>query len=457
MVKHENLPSSFRDSSGFVFSEDGIVYRHIHHVYKQEYEHLQESGLYQELIEAGLLVSHQEVANSTEQAYKVIRPAQIPFISYPYEWSFSQLKEAALLTLKVQKIAHKYGMTLKDASAYNVQFLGYKPVFIDTLSFERLQEGEPWKAYRQFCQHFLAPLAIMSFSGIPLNKLMLTYLDGIPLLVAATLLPWKAKLNIGLFIHIFMHQKAEQKTAVNNPGDNRKKLSQNSLLHLIDNLEATVKKLVWKQQLTIWGNYYTQTNYSPAALQYKEQLVKEFLTKTEGKIILDIGANNSRFSSIAATFAPVVIAIDTDATAVDQGFLHLKAMNQDSVLPLLVDIINPSPSIGWNNRERSAFFDRVRPDTILALAIIHHLVISNNVPLPMLASFFSANCHYLILEFVPLSDSQLQEMLQERKERHFIYSKEVFEAAFSEKFIILDKKAVLQSERIIYFMQSSKN
>ncbi len=202
------LASSFRDPSGFLFSRSGTLYRQVNQSYRTHYEALMSSGLYQELVKSGRLVVHQLAdipAEIPELAYQVIQPVRIPFISYPYEWSFSQLKDAALCTLAIQKTALEKGMSLKDSSAYNIQFHQGQPTLIDTLSFEVYREGEPWIAYRQFCQHFLAPLALMAYVDIRLSQLLRTYVDGIPLDLASRLLPRRTKYNLALATHIHLH------------------------------------------------------------------------------------------------------------------------------------------------------------------------------------------------------------------------------------------------------------
>src|SRR6185436_4959816 len=186
------LSASFRDPSGFLFSRGGILYRQVNRAYQKEYARLMESGLYEKLVKAGLLIPHVEVDQPPAvevDALKVIQPDRVPFISYPYEWSFGQLKSAALATLSIQKRALKMGMSLKDASAYNIQFVHGKATLIDTLSFEVYEEGEPWVAYRQFCQHFLAPLALMALKDVRLNQLLRVYIDGVPLDLVSELLP----------------------------------------------------------------------------------------------------------------------------------------------------------------------------------------------------------------------------------------------------------------------------
>ena len=200
--------NSFRDNSGHIFRKNNIVFRQVNGTYKSHYDFLISSGLYQRLTSESLLVAHQEqlIGNFDvdKNVYKILKPDHINFISHPYSWSFSMLKDAALLTLKVQKIAIEHGMILKDATAFNVQFIGSKPIFIDTLSFEIYDSSSPWNAYRQFCQHFLAPLALMAYTDISLNKFLINYIDGIPLELTVKLLPFRSRLNISLNIHLFL-------------------------------------------------------------------------------------------------------------------------------------------------------------------------------------------------------------------------------------------------------------
>src|SRR4030042_2240552 len=209
-------PASFRDPSGFVFRQDGSIYRQINATYKEDYDHLIDCGLRKTLVEAGVLIRHEEVAFESarpEMAYKLVKPEPVPFISHPYEWSFSALKDAALTTLHIQRKALDFGMSLKDCSAYNIQFMKGKPVFIDTLSFEKYREGKPWVAYRQFCQHFLAPLALMSHRDVRLGQLSRVHLDGVPLDLASRLLPRRTRLSFSLLFHIHMHARSQSRYA----------------------------------------------------------------------------------------------------------------------------------------------------------------------------------------------------------------------------------------------------
>ena len=214
MPRTEQLSASFRDPSGFLFSRSGILYRQINRAYSKDYARLMDSGLYEKLVKASLLIPHTEVDQPPAQsdlAFKVIQPERVPFISYPYDWSFSQLKDAALVTLSIQKRALKLDLSLKDASAYNIQFVRGRAMLIDTLSFEIYKEGEPWVAYKQFCQHFLAPLALMTYRDVRLSQFLRVYIDGIPLDLASELLPAKTKFNFGLLTHIHIHAGAQKR------------------------------------------------------------------------------------------------------------------------------------------------------------------------------------------------------------------------------------------------------
>jgi hypothetical protein len=259
--------SSFRDPSGFVFHKNGKVYRKVHTSYKEQYDFLMHSGLSDTLQKESLLVKHIEhdPAVPDDQWYKVLEPEQIPFISYPYEWSFGQLQDAALLTLKIQNIALSSQMSLKDASAFNVQFMHGSPIFIDTLSFEKYEENSPWVAYKQFCQHFLAPLSLMAYNDLRLGTLSQIFLDGIPLDFASKLLPRKSQFSLGILAHVHMHAKSQQKHMSEVLQKQKYKITKTELLGILDSLSNTIASLHLPKQKTVWGEYYNDTNYSGEA------------------------------------------------------------------------------------------------------------------------------------------------------------------------------------------------
>lgn len=442
----ERDASSFRDNRGYVFWRGGEVYRQISPSGQAAYVQLMDGGLYEALVDAGWLVRHKDMGEG------VIKPERVPVISYPYEWSFSQLKDAALLTLHVQQLALERGMTLRDASAYNVQFVAGKAQLIDTLSFEPYTKGAPWVAYRQFCQHFLAPLALMSRVDLDLLQLMRVHIDGIPLGLAAKLLPVKDRLNFGLVTHLNLHARFQTQ----HEGVEKKPkadLSITAQRGLLDSLERTVKGLKLPKVQTQWGDYYENTNYSDSSFEEKKRMVDEFLALKEPKRVLDLGANDGSFSRIAAGRGALVISCDIDPLAVERNFLQMKAAKETSLLPLLIDLTNPSPALGWANTERSAFTERAQADTALALALIHHLVIGANIPMGHVASYFATLAPRLIIEFVPKSDSQVKRLLASREDIFPDYTPEGFEAAFSDRFRIAAQRPIAGTERILYLME----
>lgn len=451
------LSSSFRDPKGFIFINQGKLYRQINTSAKEDYSMLLESGLYDYLCKKELLVPHEEVSNINEGAFKTIAPLEIPFVSYPYEWSFDQLKDAALLTLRIQKIALKHNMSLKDATAYNVQFLKGKPIFIDTLSFEPYQDGKPWDAYRQFCQHFLAPLALISYRDMRLSKLLSDFIDGIPLDLAAELLPKRTKLKFSLASHIHWHAKTQGKHA-NKETDHKQsaKISKNGLLGIISNLQNTINKLKWNENDTEWGDYYNNTNYSDQAFQYKMQLVEDFIDCCSPSSVWDLGANDGTFSSIASKKGIATVAFDIDPIAVNKNYLKIKKDNEENMLPILMDLTNPSAGIGWAHKERDDLASRGKTDCAMALALVHHLAISNNLPLEMIAEYFAKLAEHLIIEFVPKSDSKVKILLATREDIFPNYTIEGFETAFAAYFDTVKKEEVKGSDRCLYLFKTKK-
>jgi ribosomal protein L11 methylase PrmA len=447
--------SSFRDPSGFIFFRDGNLYRQINISYSSHYNFLIHSGLYDLLISKKLLIPHEEVEIFPEKhatAFKIIKPAVIPFISYPYEWSFTQLKMAALLTLEIQKISLESGMTLKDSSVYNIQFFNGKPVFIDTLSFEKYEKGKPWIGYRQFCQHFLAPLTLMRYTDIRLGKLLATFIDGIPLDLASSLLPKKTWLNFGILMNIHLHAKSEKKYADVHSRMKRGEISFNSLFGLIDNLSATISRLNWQLVGTEWAEYYRDTNYCEDAFHHKMEIVTRLIDEINPHTLWDLGANNGLFSRVASNKGIYTIAFDSDPGCVESNYREILRKDERNLLPLLVDIANPSPGVGWQNRERESLQERGPADMALCLALIHHLVITYNIPFERIAEFLSKICNNLAIEFIPKNDSQVQKLLANREDVFEEYDEDYFERSFSVYFGIRKKVPIRFSGRILYLM-----
>lgn len=453
------LPASFRDPAGYLYREGSGLYRQINPAGYEDYFAVKDAGLYDQLIEKDWLIAHTEVTEyeqGTPPEKIIIKPDLIRFISYPYEWSFSQLKDAALLTLQIQKSALQAGFSLKDSSAYNIQFRKGKPVLIDTLSFEQYREGQPWAAYRQFCQHFLAPLALMSYVDVRFSQLLRVYLDGIPLDLASQLLPRKTSLNLGLNMHIHLHAKSQERFAGKTVDKNveKRKIQQHQLLGLVDNLSSTVEKLTWKPENTEWAAYEDFHNYSPAEQQIKLNLVEKFLAQTNSSLVWDLGANTGQFSRIASQKTIDAIAFDIDPGAVELNYLRQSEEKDQHLLPLLMDLSNPSPDLGWNLAERDSFLARGPADTVFVLALIHHLAIGNNVPLPQLAAFFARICRWLIIEFVPKSDPQVGKLLQVREDIFPNYNLENFRHTFESEFNPIAEEAIGDSGRTLFLFKN---
>ena len=459
MENQKILPSSFRDPSGFLFHHDDILYRQVNSSYKEEFDHLIDSGLYDKLVEQNLLISHHEVENSIISSetniYKIIQPKKLNFISYPYEWCFSEFKQAALTTLEIQKISLEYGMTLKDASAYNIQFINGKAIFIDTLSFEKYVEGQIWTPYKQFCQHFLAPLALMSHTDIRLNQLLRVYVDGIPLDLTSKLLGKGTRFSFSLLSHIHMHAKSQKHYEDKPVTAKQKKLGKNSFVGLIESLNSGVKKLNWKPEGTEWAEYYSETNYSDVSFTEKKKFIGDTLEKIKPTIVWDLGANTGIFSRISSEKGIDTISSDIDPAAVEKNFLNVTSKNENNILPLILDLTNPSPGLGWDNKERSSFLERGPVDLVFALALIHHLAISNNLPFYKIVQFFEKICRHLIIEFVPKNDSQVMKLLATREDIFNEYTMEKFEAEFQKSFSIEEKIKLEDSERFLYIMKKN--
>ncbi len=436
------LPGSFRDPSGFLFRREGVLYRQVNAPYAEDWRLLETSGLGAELHAAGLLIPHQvvdEALAAQPGAIAVLRPDLVPFVSYPYEWSFSQLKDAARLTLEVQHRALARGMILKDASAYNVQFVAGRPVFIDTLSFTRYREGEPWVAYRQFCQHFLAPLALMARVEVRLGQLLRLHIDGVPLDLASRLLPGRTRWTLSLGLHIHAHAKSQRRHAGDAaaPPARTGAVSRTGLLGILDSLKGGVEKLEWRPGGSEWFDYYeANNNYGEQGLAEKERAVGQLLAASGAKLVWDLGANTGRFSRIAAAHGAYAVAWDIDPGCVEANYRMVVKNRERGVLPLWQDLTNPSPGLGWHNRERPALGDRGPADLVLALGLIHHLAISNNTPLEKIAELLAAVGRQVILEVVPKDDSQVHKLLATRADIFPDYTPDGIRAAMTRRFTL---------------------
>lgn len=452
------LGSSFRDPAGFVYTREGVLYRQVNRSFQDRFEAFLGSGLYEELVRQRLIVPHQSVAlalAATPDAVAVLAPERVPFVSYPYEWSFGQLRDAALLTLELQERALVRGFTLRDASAYNVQFHAGRPVMIDTLSFEPRQEGAPWVAYGQFCQHFLVPLALMSRVDIRLGALQRVYIDGVPIELGALLLGPSGWLSPSLLFHIKLQAATQRRYADRDMGRARlRPVGASALLELVRGLRSAVEGLSWSPSGTEWADYTTDNTYTPEASGAKRERVVELLRGLGAETVWDLGANTGDYSRAARQVVRRVVSFDVDPAAVERNYRRVRAEGEAGILPLLMDLTNPSPAQGWAHGERLSLEQRGPADALLALALIHHLAIGHNLPLERVAAFLAQLGRYLIIEFVPKSDSQVQRLLRSRPDIFPEYTREGFEAAFARWFTIEQSHPIPGSERTLYRMRA---
>jgi ribosomal protein L11 methylase PrmA len=458
--------SSFRDNSGCIVYKGEKIYRFIFSSYQNHFDSFLSSGLYESLTSKHWLVNHKEVSDLVEfdlteyseslKVYKIIQPEKISFITYPYEWSFYQLKKAALLTLDIQLEALHHSFTLKDASAFNVQFNGVEPIFIDTLSFEKYEEGKPWIAYKQFCQHFLAPL-MLAVHGYPeLRQLQLTYIDGVPLKLVSSLLPYKTHFSPFAAIHIHYHSKLEGGYSDKTQLRNRKlDLPKSKLISIIEHLKAGITEMSLKKEESTWSDYYQTCSYEKNNFEEKAAFVKSWLQQVQPALSLDAGCNTGFFSLLASRHSERVIAFDSDSRAIHMLCGQLSKNNPGNVIPICLDICNPSPAIGWANKERKSFLERIgKADLVLALALIHHLAIGNNLPFFEIAKLFSQLSKNLIIEFVPKDDVQVSRLLVTKKDVFEQYTLIEFKKQFSKFFELIEQKKLSNSGRILFLMKT---
>ena len=312
------------------------------------------------------------------------------FFSYPYEWSFSQYKHAALHTLKLQKYCLNHGYSLKDATAFNITYHNGRPIFVDTLSFDFYKEGEPWRAYRQFLMHFFAPLLLAKYFGNDMLKMLSQYIDGVPLDKVAAMLPFKARFSPVVYTNIFLTAKYDKKYS-NSKGDGKKiNITKASQIKILDSLYNYIKDMKLNEK-TEWKDYYSITNYEAAAFEYKKKLVKEWFEDTDAGKVIDLGGNDGTFSRILKEHAKEILVTDIDPNAVDQNYIQVLKNKEKNIIPLVSDLLNPSPGIGFNNEERLPLLERVKKrgyEVTMALALIHHISLTGNVPFDMSARFF---------------------------------------------------------------------
>jgi hypothetical protein len=449
-----SLASSYKDNDGFVFKHNGLFYRLIKPSYYTHYNFLLESGLYKDLVNAQRLISHKEIENpafAIEENCKILLPEQIPFISYPYEWSFDMWRDAAIVTLKIAIQSLQKDMILKDATPFNIQFYKGRPIFIDTLSFERYEHNTTWIAYRQFCESFLVPLLLMHYGHRDLGKMLLIYPNGIPLEIAKSLLPLRAKITVQVYLHIWLQAKVSknkvQKVEVEKPFTKQK------FATLLNALLSLVSGLTQHQEKSVWDDYYKETILGDKYLDAKKIVFEKFINDIFFETAIDLGANDGYFSLLLKDKATQIIATDFDSNCINELYNTIRKNKIKNILPL-VNVLNaPSAAIGWNNEERNSMTERLKGDLVCALALVHHLAIACNVPLHFIAKWLGNMSQHLIIEFVPKSDEKVQLLLKNREDIFDHYTLQNFKEIFAEHFTFMEEVKVGNTDRILFLMK----
>lgn len=459
-TKNKAHEASFRDPSGYMFHDGNTLRRVINPIYFPQYNALKSSGFFDILINNKLLIPHEETTNEADKI--VITPTYIPFITNPYEWSFEQYKHAALHTLKIQKYALSKGFVLKDASAYNVTFNNGKPIFLDTLSFDFYEEGTPWRAYKQFITHFFGPLVLAKYHGTEVFKMMQTHIDGIPVSLLSSLLPSRTKLSSTIYTNIHLLAKMEAKHSEDYKAETKiAKLTRKAQENILDSLFLFIKKLSLKEA-TEWGDYYDKTNYDTEAFKTKKERIKEWVLPLNPQRLIDVGGNDGTFAREVLKEVPHVIVTDIDSNAVNQNYLRALKNKEKNMLPFVCDVLQPAPGIGFNNTERNALISRLKaykPDVTMALALIHHITLSGNVPFEKSAEFFASFSSHLLIEFPKREDSWVTSLLVRKREfiNHFdFYSESNFEAGYTSYFTIEKKQPIPGTNRILYLFKKNE-
>lgn len=424
---------SFRDPRGRVYNHNGRIYRTIAPKAQTDYRKLVESGLYSRLVDKGWLTVAAEIETSNVNQALVVEHERLSFVSYPYEWTFSQLKAAAVHQLDVHLEALNHGLTLSDASAYNVQFIDANPIFIDLLSFVQYEEGMLWAGHRQFCEHYLHPLLFTTTFGIPFNNWLRSSIEGLSGQDLVRLMPLRNKLSPRTFFNVILPCWLQQSSSGNDVAIQRaskRRLSKAALEFMLTSLRNWVQGMTLKAGKTTWDDYYeVGHNYSQSEAEAKHRIVSEFIARWKPTTVWDMGCNTGEFSETAlAAGAMRVIGFDFDQTALEGAYRRAKEKRL-AFLPLFQDAANPSPDQGWNGAERKSLMSRRNADALIALAFEHHLAIGRNIPLDQLISWLVSLAPVGLVEFIPRGDSNLDRLLRHREEVFDDYTEDNFRSA----------------------------
>lgn len=450
---------SFRDRLGRVFYHRGQVYRALSAEAHGAWKALEATSFFARAVEDGHMVATREVdldggdeltrqdlAGLSSRWQAAVAHERIPFISYPYEWSFSMLQDAACLQLDLLRDALEEDLTSKDASSYNVQWKGSRPVFIDTASFEPWTPGQPWFGYLQFCQLFLYPLLLTAYRDVPFQPWLRGSLDGITPEEMRRLLPLRDRIRPGVLADVVLQAKLQSRTAdADEPvrGDLVKAgFKKPMITNNLGRLRRIVGGLRWRRDASEWADYAGTNTYDDAAHQAKVRFVEQAASQRRVRLAWDLGANTGTFSRLVAPHADAVVALDIDHLAVDRLYRSLRADGPDNILPLVGNLADTSPGLGWRARERKTLEERGKPELVLALALIHHLVLRANVPLPEVIEWFAGLGAELVIEWVSKDDAMVRKLLRNKDDIYDDYTPEVFDASLARHFEVVARETI---------------
>lgn len=455
------LPGSFRDPSGRVYEVDGQIFRTVATAFAAEFEFVESTGFLRKLIADNILLPCERADASDLRTLfprnikYVLQIPRLPFVSYPYEWPFSALKAAALLHLDIQLTALEFGVTLTDATAYNIQFQGVRPVFIDHLSFRRYRSGEIWAGHRQFCEQFLNPLLLRAFLGVPHNAWYRGAQEGIKAQDLSRILKWRYRLRWNVLAHVVLQSFFQRSVENDNVRLEKGSLPTNVLSltafrRILKKLHSWISKLIPADTgKTVWEEYAKTHSYSSEEVERKKRFVSEFVHREGPRLIWDLGCNTGDYSVAALKAgAEYAVGFDNDHGALELALARGKEQNL-AFQPLFFDAANPSPNQGWQEQERYGLRARASADAILALAFIHHLTISHNIPLDQSLDWLIALAPRGIIEFVPKSDPMVQSLLRHRDDIFSDYTKEAFLNYLDHKARVIDTEIVSSSGRLL--------
>lgn len=465
MSQQQVESGSFRDRKAKVFYHKGGVYRVLSRAAMSDWNALSATRFFPHCSGTGKIV-RTEIVNAFDspevqppgQWVGVLKHERIPFISYPYEWSFGMLKDAALLQLELLLEALKEDLILKDSSAFNVQWRGSAPTFIDITSFEKLAPGEPWIGYRQFCQLFLYPLLLQAYKDVPFQLWLRGSLDGIETEHLVRLMSARDFLRPGVFTHVFLQARMQSRFG-NSQRDVKTDLrkagfSKQLIVSNLKRIHKLVQGLKWEPVKSVWADYAFTHSYSEAESERKAAFVREVVHSRFWELTWDLGCNTGVFSRIAAENTRYVVALDADQLAVERLFQALKAEGKKTILPLLNNLADPSPNLGWRGLERKSLANRGKPELVLCLALIHHLVISANIPLGEFVEWLASLGADLVIEFITKEDALVQTLLRNKEDNYSDYNKEYFEECLSKAFDLVRHERLDSGRRILYYAKA---